>query len=232
MIISEFVAVSTALSLFFLALTYRTPPPKPIPSKKSDDINAVLPPTESDGESGVQVIIPVLLALFTISIWPEANSSNFDLLLAALHLLLFIPVLPSPLWTTGPRILNLPVLRVYFAVTAVSLVIRLQTTLTAASSLLPEAGIGNFATAVTAALHSHPAVSVFGWDTIWTTAIYLVWSIFKDGTSKPQSQQLLPMLSASAALGVGFAAPMQLGHVIDEVFADASPPKRPSPKQS
>lgn len=220
MAISQLFAVSTALSLFYLASTYRIPP-KPIPSKKKgDDINAVLPPSEADLDAPVQVSVPVILAMFTISVWPSPDSNNFMTFVTALHLLLLIPVLPSPLWTTRPHFLNLPVLSVYFAVTALSLVMRLQGTLAVASSLLPETGFVEFGNAVATALQSHPAVTLFGWDTLWTTVTFLVWNIFRDGSSKPKSKLLIPMVSATAALGVGFSAPMSLGKVMDEVFAE------------
>lgn len=219
MVISQLFAVSTALSLFYLASTYRIPP-KPIPSKKKDNINAVLPPSEADLEAPVQVSVPVILAMFIISIWPSSDSGNFMTFVTALHLLLLIPVLPSPLWTTQPHFLNLPVLSVYFAVTALSLVMRLQATLAVASSLIPETGFVEFGKAVAMSLQSHPAVALFGWDSLWTTVTFLVWNIFRDGSSKPKSKLLIPMVSATAALGVGFSAPMSLGKVMDEVFAE------------
>jgi len=206
--------------LFYLASTYRIPP-KPIPSKKKgDDINAVLRPPEADLDAPAQVSVPVILAIFVISVWPSPDSNNFMIFVTAFHLLLLIPILPSPLWTAQPDFLNLPVLSVYFAVTALSLMLRMQGTLAVASSLLPETGFVEFGKAVARALQSHPAVTLFGWDALWTTVTFLVWNIFRDGSSKPKGKLLIPMVSATAALGVGFSAPMSLGKVMDEVFAE------------
>lgn len=218
MIIAQVVAVSTASSLFFLALSQRPTPTKVMPSKKDDDdINSVLPAFEPEPEVTAQTIVPVLLGLFTISTCPAPKSPDFLSNILILHALLFIPVLPTPFQTDYPRWLKMPTVNVYFAATALSLALRIQSTLFAASSL-PEIGILEFAKAAFACLQSHPGMATFGWDTIYTTVLFLIWATFGDGTSKPKTKALIPVVTATAALGISFSGPMALGNVIDELF--------------
>jgi Terpene cyclase DEP1 len=221
MIIAQVVAVSTASSLFFLALSLRTSEPKPIPSKKNDDdIKSVLPPSEIEAEVSAQTIIPILLGLFAISICPAPTSPDFIPIILILHGLLLIPVLPLPFQTNQPRFLNMPTITVYFAVTALSLVLRMQSTLAVAVSL-PKIGILEFAAAAYETLGSHPAMATLGWDTIWTTASFLIWTILGDGSSQPKLQSLILVVTSTAALGVSFSAPMALGNVINEIFTQS-----------
>jgi len=218
MIIAQMVSVSTASSLFFLALSLRPTEPKPIPSKKNDDdINSVLSASETEAEVSVQAILPALLGLFTISICPAPASPEFHPTILALCSLLLIPVLPPPFQTNWPQFLNLPTISVYFAVTALSLVLRIQSTLAAAFSL-SKIGILEFGIAAFEILGSHPAMAAVGWDTVWTTLVFLIWSILGDGSSKPKVRHLVPVVTSTIALGISFSAPMALGNVLDEIF--------------
>ncbi|KAG8761187.1 hypothetical protein FRC14_006236 [Serendipita sp. 396] len=216
MIIAELVAVSTASCLFYLALSLQAIKLNPIPHKKNDDdINAVLPP-EDDATAPLMLTIPVLLALFTISIRPDPSSPDFLLNIIVLHVLCLVPTLPAPLWTTRPSALNVPVLTVYFAITAMAFVLRLQSTMAAVSSL-DTVGIVEFVQEAANAMHSHPAMATFAWDTIWTTAAWCIWNVIGDGTEGPNLQSLIPLLSFSAGFGVSMSAPMTLGNVIEEL---------------
>ena len=218
MIVAQVVAVSTASSLFFLALSLKTANPKPIKAKKNDDeINSVLFSADIEAEVSGQAIVPVLLALFTISTCPAPTSPDFLPNVLTLHVLLLIPVLPLPFQTSHPRWLRMPTVTVYFAITALSLALRIQSTLAAAASL-PEIGILEFAKAAFHCLQTHPAMATFGWDTVYTTLGFLIWAIYGDGTAKPKFQSLIPTVTATAALGISFSAPMALGNVIDELF--------------
>ncbi|KAG8829890.1 hypothetical protein FRC17_005818 [Serendipita sp. 399] len=181
-----------------------------------DDINAVLPASEDDGTVPLQLTIPVLLALFTVSICPDPSSPEFLPNIIVLHVLCFIPTLPAPLWTTRPTSLNVPVMTVYFAVTAMAFVLRLQSTM-AAVFALDTVGIIEFIREAATTIHSHPAIATFAWDTIWSTAVFLFWHVFGDGTSGSNFQSLLPLLSFSAGFGVSVSAPMALGNVIEEL---------------
>ncbi|CAG8699973.1 6206_t:CDS:2, partial [Acaulospora colombiana] len=135
-IISQIVAVSTALSLFCIAVTLQSPRAKHIPSKKNDDeINAVLLSAEEETEAPAQLSVPVLLGLFLVSACPAPTSPDFLPIILSLHAVLLIPTLPNALWTSQPNFLRLPVMTVYFAVTALSLVLRIQSTLAAVISL-------------------------------------------------------------------------------------------------
>jgi hypothetical protein len=218
-ILSQIVAVSTALSIFCLAITLQSPRIKHIPSKKNDGdaINAVLPDTETEAEAPAQLSLPVLLGLFLVSACPAPTSPQFLPFILSLHAVLLIPALPDALWTNQPGFLRLPVMTVYFAVTALSLVLRIQSTLAAVMSL-EDIGIMEFAQAAWHALHSHPGMATFGWDTIWTTIIFITWHMVGDGTGKSKVQALLPLLACSATLGVSFSAPMMLGNVVEEVL--------------
>lgn len=223
MLLAEFWAVSTACCLFYAALSYRAAIPKPIPAKKNDDdVNAVLPPAEEEPEVSAQVIFPVSIALFMISAIPPSTSPWFWHSILTIHALLLIPTLPLPLQTRIPQFLNLPALTLYFGVAAVSLALRVQSTLAVVGSL-EEVGILEFANAIFQVLNTHPAVGLFGWDTIWTTVAFCIWNIFGDGASQPNTKSLLPMISSTAALGVSFWAPVALGNVIDEIFTVPEP---------
>jgi hypothetical protein len=61
-------------------------------------------------------------------------------------------------------------------------------------------------------------MATFGWDTVWATVAFVIWSTFGDGSSKPRLQSLIPVVTSTAALGVSFSAPMALGNVVDEIF--------------
>lgn len=218
MFIAEFVAVSTASALFYLAVSLRTPKPHPIPSKKKDDdINATLPP-DQEALAPAMLTIPVLLALFAISTTPSPESPEFITNILIIHLLLFIPVLPSPVWTTKPRFLNIPSSTVFFATTALALVLRLQSTLSTAV-MLENVGIMEFLESAIGVLHTSPAMATFGWDTIWTTVAFLVWHIFGDGSTSPNVQMFIPMATSTVALGVSFSAPLALGNVVNEILS-------------
>ncbi|PVF97102.1 hypothetical protein CPB86DRAFT_735551 [Serendipita vermifera] len=225
-IISQIVAVSTALSLFCLAISFQSMHIKHIPSKKNDDeINAVLPNVEEEAEAPLQLSLPVLLGLFLVSACPAPTSPEFLPFILSLHAVLLIPTLPDALWTNQPGFLRLPVMTVYFAVTALSLVLRIQSTLAAVLSL-EYIGIVEFAQAAWQSLHSHPGMATFGWDTIWTTIVFTTWLTVGDGTAKPKMQALLPLLASSATLGVAFSAPLTLGNVIEEVFLSQEAPDK------
>ncbi|CAG7847362.1 SubName: Full=Uncharacterized protein {ECO:0000313/EMBL:CCA67718.1} [Serendipita indica DSM 11827] len=218
MFIAEFVAVSTASALFYLAVSLRTPKPHPIPSKKKDDdINATLPP-DQEALAPAMLTIPVLLALFAISTTPSPESPEFITNILIIHLLLFIPVLPSPVWTTKPRFLNIPSSTVFFATTALALVLRLQSTLSTAV-MLENVSIMEFLESAIGVLHTSPAMATFGWDTIWTTVAFLVWHIFGDGSTSPNVQMFIPMATSTVALGVSFSAPLALGNVVNEILS-------------
>lgn len=219
MFIAQLVSVSTAFSLFSLALVYRATQPKPVHAKKTDDVNAVLPPSAEDLEAPLQITLPVLLGLFIVSIWPASSSPTFLPIVLALYVLLLIPSLPSPFWTIRPRALNIPVTSTYFAITALVLVLRLQSTLAVASSL-PDVGLLQFAKAAINVLYTNTATAIFGWDTIWTTVVFFIWNAYSDGTTKPNGQLVFPMLSTTAALGIAFTAPMSLGNVVNEVLPE------------
>lgn len=218
MVLGQTVAISVASSLFYLAVAYRTVKPIPIPSKKDDDnVNAVLPPTANETEAPAQLTISVLLALLLVSITPPTESPNFLPNLLAFHGLIIVPLLPPFLQTDFPKALKIPVSSVYFAIIALALVFRLQSTIAALASL-PEASLGGLISGLVDTLHSHPAQASIGWDVIWTTVAFGTWHLLGDGTQDTPVESLMPTLSAFMALGVAFAAPMSLGNVIEELF--------------
>jgi hypothetical protein len=222
MILAEFLAVSTASSLFYAALSYRAATPRPIPSKKNDDaddVNAVLPASEAEAEVSAQVILPVCLALFLVSATPPTSSPYFFHCILIIHALLFIPILPSSLQTRFPRFLNVPALTLYFGVAAISIALRIQSTL-AVVGALDQVGMFEFASALFQSFNLHPAVATFGWDTIWASVAFIVWYIFGDGTTEPNMKSLIPIVASTATFGVSLSAPVVLGNVLDEFFAE------------
>ena len=185
--------------------------------KGVDDINATVPMSQDDPDAPLQLIIPVILALFLVSIIPSPAAPEFVSFIVGLHLVSLIPLLLAR-WTFKP--FKIPALSLYFAVTAISFVMRLQTTMAAfmlheESSTLPA-----FIRRAWSAIETTPAQAATGWDVIYTSICFLCYTAFGADVA-PRHRSLLPTITATLALGVGFAAPFSLGNVLDEFVGPA-----------
>ena len=185
--------------------------------KTIDDINAIVPMSQDDPDSPMQLVIPVILSLFIVSTIPSPAAPEFISFIVALHIVSLTPLLLAR-WSL--KLFKIPTLSLYFAVTAICFVMRLQTTMAAftldeGTNTLP-AFIGR----AWAVIEASPAQAATGWDVIYTSVCFLCY-IALGADVAPRHRSLLPALTATLALGVGFAAPFTLGNVLDEFVGPA-----------
>jgi len=186
--------------------------------KDVDDINAIVPKSQDDPDAPPTLVVPVILALFLVSTIPSPAAPEFVSVIIGLHVVSLIPLL-LPRW--GLKRFKVPTLSLYFAVTAICFVMRLQTTMAAftldeGASTLP-AFIGR----VWFAIGASPAQAATAWDVIYTSICFLCYTVFGADVA-PRHRSLLPTTTAILTLGVGFAAPFSLGNVLDEFVGPAS----------
>lgn len=187
--------------------------------KDVDEINAIVPMSQDDPDAPPQLVIPVILALFLISTIPSPAAPEFVSFIIGLHVVSLIPLL-LPRWNF--KYFKIPTLSLYFAVTAICFVMRLQTSIAAftfdegASTLPTFIGRVSFAFAMEAS----PVQTATAWDVIYTTICFLCYTAVGADVA-PRLRSLLPTITATLALGVGFAAPFSLGNVLDEFVGPA-----------
>ncbi len=187
--------------------------------KDVDEINTILPMSQDDPDAPLQLVIPAILALFLITTIPSPAAPEFVSFIIGLHVVSLIPLL-LPRWKF--KHVKIPTLSLYFAVTAICFVMRLQTSMAAftfdeGASTLP-AFIGRVSFAF--AMEASPAQTATAWDVIYTSICFLCYTAFGADVA-PRPRSLLPAITATLALGVGFAAPFSLGNVLDEFVGPA-----------
>jgi len=213
-------APACALFLYTLTSQQKIDSKHPTSEKRKDvdDINAIVPMSQDDPDAPLlQLVIPVVLALFLISTIPSPAAPEFVSFVVGLHVVSLIPLLLAR-WSF--KTFKIPTLSLYFAVTAICFVMRLQTTM--ATFTLDE-GISTlpaFIGRVWSAVEASPAQAATGWDVIYTSICFLCYIIL-GADMAPRHRSLLPTVTATLALGVGFAAPFSLGNVLDEFVGPA-----------
>ena len=165
----------------------------------------------------MQLVIPVILSLFLVSTIPSPAAPEFVYFIVGLHVASLTPLLLAR-W--GSKLFKIPTLSLYFAVTAICFVMRLQTTMAAFTLDEGISTLPAFIERVWSAMETSPAQAATGWDVIYTSVCFLCY-IALGADVAPRHRSLLPAFMATLALGVGFAAPFSLGNVLDEFVGPA-----------
>ncbi|KAJ7703804.1 hypothetical protein B0H16DRAFT_1747848 [Mycena metata] len=147
MLLGQFVAISIASNLFYLALVLAPHPPSPSSSHGMSSLPAP-----------VALWLPILLSFGTIATSPFTSERSFLPNLLLMHTLIILPLLT-----------------LYVVVFGAALVLHVCATGQAAGD--PPVSIRNLALKAWNVLHSHPAQSSIGWDVIWTSISFVVWLI-------------------------------------------------------
>ena len=223
-LLARLLGTAPACALFLYSLTsQQRSDSRGLASEKKkdvDEINAIVPLSQDDPDAPPQLVVPVILALFLISTIPSPAAPEFVTSIVGLHVVSLMPLL-LPRWNF--KTFKIPTLSLYFAVTAICFVVRLQTTMAAltsddegASTLPAFLQRVSFAFAIDAS----PAQAATAWDVIYTSICFLCYTAF-GADMTPRLRSLLPTITAMLALGVGFAAPFSLGNVLDEFVGPA-----------
>lgn len=218
MLLGQVVAISTAWSLFNLALVL-------IPAYTSTKTrDPVLPPC---------LTIPVLLSLLTVSLSPYTTPATFLPNLLAMHALAVLPLLPIPLVTLGR--LSPHSTSFYALIALLSTLLRIRTTISVLASLgittsplfslryPADAVLGLWNAPGTVlgqaweTLHSHPAQASIGWDVVWTSVAWLAWGVCGERGAEVKHWSLSDAamhMFPTAVASVGVVAPMEFGRVL------------------
>lgn len=229
-LLARFLGTAPACALFLYSLTrQQRSDSRGLTSEKKtkdvDEINATVPLSQDDPDAPPQLVVPVILALFLISTIPSPAATEFVSFIIGLHVVSLVPLL-LPRWNSFNRF-KIPTLSLYFAVTAICFVMRLQTTMAALTSESDEgAGVSTLPAFIRRvsfafAMEASPAQAATAWDVIYTSTCFLCYIAFGADVA-PKLRSLFPTITAVLALGVGFAAPFSLGNVLDE-FAGPAP---------
>ncbi|KAJ7693993.1 hypothetical protein B0H16DRAFT_1847672, partial [Mycena metata] len=171
MLLGQFVAISIASNLFYLALVLAPRLPSPSSSHGMSSLPAP-----------VALWLPILLSLGTIATSPFTSERSFLPNLLLMHTLIILPLLvPDRLFPLAQASAEpksrfaISLKTLYVVVFGAALVLHACTTGQAAGD--PPVSIRNLALKAWNVLHSHPAQSSIGWDVIWTSISFVVWLI-------------------------------------------------------
>ncbi|KAJ8082727.1 hypothetical protein PM082_008583 [Marasmius tenuissimus] len=172
MLLGQLVAISVASNLFYLALIlsgwqFRTLKRQP----------STAPPV---------LWASVLLSLVTVANSPYTTDSSFLLNLLIMHALLIIPLFFTNREGQYSSQLNLSYSALSMVLYVFILVLRVKTTLAGIRSVTDSSlwqGLTPFCKSVLTVLHSHPAQASIGWDVIWTSISFAIWTCLDQGFS-------------------------------------------------
>ncbi|KAF9269761.1 hypothetical protein L218DRAFT_953392 [Marasmius fiardii PR-910] len=185
MLLGQLVAISVGSNLFYLAIIlsgwqFRT--------FKSSSFRA--PPV---------LWTSVLLSLITVANSPYTKTDTFLPNLLLMHVLLVVPLIYGNRGGEYSNWLSVPCRILYIIIYVFILILRIKTTLaairaTSDSSIIH--GFIPFSKSVATVLHSHPAQASLGWDVIWTSVSFVLWTILDHGVT------LAPFSSFFVSAGV------------------------------
>jgi hypothetical protein len=166
MLLGQFVAIAVAANLFYLALVLAGPRPA---AARPPKFKSTVPPV---------LWMPVIVALGNIAFSPSADEQTFLPNLLAMHILLFLPlVAPDHLFQNSPHLqFPMKTAGLYFIIFASSMVMHIRITNIAFARA---DSVSDFLRTAWSVLHSHPAQSSIGWDTIWTSISFIVWTLLR-----------------------------------------------------
>ncbi|KAJ7713210.1 hypothetical protein B0H16DRAFT_1621993 [Mycena metata] len=211
MLLGQFVAISVASNLFYLALVL-TPR---LPSPSSSHMLSSFP-------APVVLWLPVLLSFGTVTMSPFTSEHSFLPNLLLMHTLIILPLLvPDCLFPlaqasaqTRSRF-GISLKTLYIVVFGAALVLHARATGQAAGD--PLVSVKNLALKAWDVLHSHPAQLSIGWDVIWTSILFVVWLVLhpelqprvlpSSSTIKGRFLTAMYLVMATPLLSVGVLAP-------------------------
>jgi hypothetical protein len=213
MLLGQVVAISVASNLFYYAIATSVPPK----SKQVSRTTSVSP----------VLWLSILVSLGTVAYSPYSTESTFLPNLLVMHALLVLPlVLSAHPWKAG----NMKVKTLRRVIALAALAMHLKATATAFSALPSHSRtLSGLLRAVVDTLYYHPAQSSIGWDVVWTSVSFLVWTLYSPAgseTTKTDSVaghhaksseadrsgilgSIIRALIATAVGSIGFAAPLQ-----------------------
>jgi hypothetical protein len=169
MLLGQLVSISTASSLFFLALS-SVPPASKQPLRRAPLV----------------LLVPVSLSLLAILLVPYTTPSTLLPTLLLMRLSLAIPFLPLPSPVLSSETLSIPASELHFLSISLSLYLRLLDFYSALlSALAPPfsssvvSTLSSSVPAVLSALHAHPAQSWVAYDLFWSCAVFGAWTAFE-----------------------------------------------------
>ena len=213
MLLGQVVAISVATNLFFYALATSAPPKPPTPGATSMVSPALW--------------LSVGLSLATIASSPYTTETTFLPNLLVMHVLLVVPLVLSP---HPPGRWNMRLTTLYRTVAYFALALHLKATAMAFAALPPDSQTpSGVLRAITSTLNYHPAQSSIGWDVVWTSISFIVWTIYTSGFSAVSPlnhpadsftkyeplrgsnvvEKIVKAVIAMTVGSVGFAAPWQ-----------------------
>ncbi|KAJ7708578.1 hypothetical protein B0H16DRAFT_1632244 [Mycena metata] len=199
MLLGQFVTISVASSLFYLALPW--------------NVLSLAP---------VALWLLVLLSLGTVAMSPFTSERSFLPNLLLMHTFIILPLLvPDRLFPlaqasaeTKSRF-GISLKTLYMIVFSAALVLHARATGQAAGD--PPVSVRDLALKAWNVLHSHPAQSSIGWDVIWTSILFVVWLILhpelqprvlpSSSTTRGRFLTTTYLLMATPLLSVGVLAP-------------------------
>jgi hypothetical protein len=193
MLLGQLVAVSAASNLFYLALSLSRTPPSLSPRSATPAL-----------------YVCAIFSLVSVSLSPFTNQYTFLPNLLVMHALAIFPFLPTRL--SSPKFL-VTISSLYGIITVIAAAFRVRTTVIAVLSLPAHARspIGFFTSALEI-LYSNPAQASIGWDVIWTSVSFIVWTLARPSRKGGESGIMeAPVLAVATSLvSVGVTAPLLL----------------------
>ena len=192
MLLGQVVAISVAANLFYIALALH---PDPKPEEKLTRRRNTVP---------MVLWSSILLSLSTVYLVPTSIEQGYFLsTLLTMHVLLVIP-LAAPDTLLSSAVLRMRARTLYGLIALASILPRIRTVSTAFASLPVEARhVSGAVSALWETLHSHPAQSSIGWDVVWTTASFFLWTF----SPLQMIKYLIPCILATSVPSAGFIAP-------------------------
>lgn len=203
MLLGQVVAISVASNLFYYAIA------SSIPAKTTTSKATTVAPV---------VWLSVLLSFGTIAYSPYSTDATFLPNLLVMHALLIVPLVFSPYpW----RSWNMKLRTLYHTIAVASLVLHLKATVTAVTALSGhERTPSGIVHAITNTLYYHPAQSSIGWDIVWTSVSFVVWTVFVLTKKATPASQFDASVNANAKLSA-VENPSVLRGIVGAVIAMA-----------
>jgi len=179
MLLGQLVAISVATNLFFSSIALSGTPPPP----------------RRNAKASIILTTCVVVALVSVALVPHLEAQDFLKNLLLMHGAAMIPLLP--LWTdVYPLSCNASVLYAVIAIAGAG--IRLRTMFATPR--------GDFLINVWDGLTSHPASSSIGWDIVWTTASWCVYSVLEGGFGLVDATLPLMSIGVTPAITLAYEA--------------------------
>ena len=170
MLLGQVVAISVSSNLFYLALILSGWQFRSVKRQTS-----TAPPA---------LWASVLLSLVTVANSPYTTDSSFLPNLLIMHALLIVPLFFTTREGQYSSQFNLPYSTLYMILYVFTLVLRIKTTLAGIRSVSDSSlwqGLTPFTHSVLTVLHSHPAQASLGWDVIWSSISFAIWTCLDQG---------------------------------------------------